>query len=179
MLHNIIDSVEALVDKYDERNPMKLCKILDIELIPYNFTKNFKGYQIEIDNVKMIIYNSNLSEPLKKFVCAHELAHFILHDDLSDSSVRKFNVSDLTTKPELHSNFFASELLISDDEVLFELQNSDNYYDIASSLGTIPEILDFKIRLMIYKGYDLEPFLNVRGDFLERYIDHNSFEDYP
>lgn len=176
MLQNIIDLVEALVDKYDERNPMKLCKHLDIELIPYNFTKNFKGYQVEIDNVKIIIYNSNLSDILKKFVCAHELAHFILHEDLSDSIVRKFNVSDLTAKPELHSNYFASELLIADDEVLFELKNSNNYFDIASSIGVIPEILDFKIRLMQYKGYDLPDFLNISGDFLEKYVDVNMFE---
>ena len=170
MIQNIINSVEELITKYDERNPFKLCKYLDIEIIPYNFTKNFKGYQVEIDGIKMIIINENLSGVLKKFVCAHELAHFVLHDYLSNFATRTFNVSDITGKPELHANYFASELILSDEDFLFELKDCDNYYTLSKKLNVLPEILDFKVRIMQFKGYNINSFLNIRGDFLEKYI---------
>lgn len=170
MLQNIIDSVASIVDSYDERDPFIICKNMDIEVILFDFKQDFKGYQVKIDDVKIIIINTNLHPFIRKFVCAHELAHFVLHEHLSDPLVRKFSVQDLTSQPELYANYFASELLISDDEIEYELKNTQNYYEVASNICVPPEILDFKIRMMIYKGYKLNSFLNISGDFLKKYV---------
>lgn len=163
--NNISKIVENIVKKYKTRDPFELCDMMDIEIMPFAFNESgMKGYFTSIENQKIIVINSNLDDFMQKFVCAHELGHAILHSHQTD--LDSFYISSDIAKNEVNANYFASELIVSDKEILDKLEDYDNYFMIASELGISNEAMDFKIRMMIHKGYKLNEFMLTYGDFL-------------
>jgi len=68
---------------------------------------------------------------------------------------------------EKDANLFAAELLLDDQKVLEILNQDSSFFAAASSLMVPPELLDFKFRVMKWKGYKLiEPPINARSNFL-------------
>ena len=68
---------------------------------------------------------------------------------------------------EYEANIFASELLLSDEDVL-ETLNDDLFFFQAASVLCVPaEMLDFKFRVMKRKGYKLESPIVSHGDFMK------------
>lgn len=68
---------------------------------------------------------------------------------------------------EYEANIFASELLLTDDDVLDTLNDDMFFFQAASVLCVPSEILDFKFRVMKQKGYKLESPIVSSGDFLK------------
>ena len=66
--------------------------------------------------MKQIHINQNLPEHLKKFTCAHELGHTIMHPK-SNTPFLKNNTFISVDKYEIEANKFAVELLISDKDL--------------------------------------------------------------
>lgn len=106
--------VYDLVEKFQTRDPFKIAKFLKINII-YSELGETKGFFKKILRRKFIFINSNLRPFEKKVVCAHELAHAILHSNkelqfLLDNTnmLKKSNL-------EIEANTFAAELLIDDD----------------------------------------------------------------
>lgn len=165
----IADIVDELVSKYGERNPFSLCKAMDIEILPFYFESDIKGYTTMHFGITVIVLNGNLKPVMKKIVCAHELAHSLLHKEMVENGklLSDISVLDMTAKPEVEANLFASELLISDEDILDLLKYDDNYFSIAKELRVPPQLLDFKIRMLQYKGHKLNDFVNCKGDFLK------------
>ena len=62
---------------------------------------------------------------------------------------------DESSRCEKEANLFASELLISDDDFFDALDDGQSFSQAASSLNVPAEFLDFKVRLMKEKGYEL------------------------
>ena len=50
---------------------------------------------------------------------------------------------------------FAAEFLLDDEEVIDVLNQDYTFFSAAAILGVPPELLDFKFRLMKWKGYKL------------------------
>ena len=68
---------------------------------------------------------------------------------------------------EKDANLFAAELLLDDQKVLDILNQDTTFFAAASSLMVPPELLDFKFRVMKWKGYKLtEPPITTRSNFL-------------
>lgn len=169
MKNRIAEEVSRLLKEHEQRNPFLLSRALDIEILRHSLCEEIKGYFFCYRGEKIIVINDRLDEHTQKIVCAHELGHAVLHDYISDKAqfTADFSVFDMTARPELEANLFAAELLISDDSVLDLLPVYDNYFAIAKELGTSPELLDFKIRMMNHKGYSLKEFANYRADYLK------------
>ena len=68
---------------------------------------------------------------------------------------------------EREANLFAAEYMMKDDEVLDALNQDTTFFSAAALLRVPMEMLDFKFRLMKWKGFKLmEPPIRARGDFM-------------
>lgn len=110
-----------LIVKYGTKNPFKLAKKLNIEILIEDLGE-VRGLFKKILRRKFIFINSNLSEFDRLLVCCHELGHAILHS----SSEYQFLIDNTSllrrSKLEDEANLFASYLLFPDDEIFEEFE---------------------------------------------------------
>lgn len=104
-----------LIVKYGTKNPFKLSKKLNIEIIIEDLGE-VRGLFKKVLKRKFIFINSKLNEFDKILVCAHELGHAILHS----SSNYQFLIDNTSllkrSKLEDEANLFASYLIFPDGE---------------------------------------------------------------
>ena len=113
-----------LIVKYGTKNPFKLAKKLNIEILIEDLGE-VRGLFKKILKRKFIFINSNLSEFDKLLVCAHELGHAILHSS-SDYQFLIDNTSLLRrSKLEDEANLFASYLIFPDEETEIEYRETE------------------------------------------------------
>ena len=118
---NIKLRVLNLIARHRTRNPFKLARLLNIEIV-YEDLGEVRGFFKKILRRKFIFINNKLSEFDQKLVCAHELGHAVLHSSnriqfLIDNTklLRKSRIED-------EANLFASWLLFPSDEVIEEFE---------------------------------------------------------
>ena len=74
---------------------------------------------------------------------------------------------DDSSRYEKDANLFAAEYLLEDDRVLETLNADNTFFSAAAALYVPMELLDFKFRVMKWKGYKLvEPPISARSNFL-------------
>lgn len=103
-----------LIVKYGTKNPFKLAKKLNIEIIIEDLGE-VRGLFKKVLKRKFIFINSKLNEFDQTLVCAHELGHAVLHS----SSEYQFLIDNTKilrrSKLEDEANLFASYLLFPDN----------------------------------------------------------------
>lgn len=74
---------------------------------------------------------------------------------------------DESSMMEKEANLFAAEFLMDDRDVLRALNRDTTFFSAAAMLRVPAELLDFKFRVMKWKGYKLiEPPINANSNFL-------------
>lgn len=116
---NIKKKVDSLIKKYETNNPFLLCKYLKITVLFLELGKT-KGYFKKILRKKFIIINKNLSQFERKIVCAHELAHAILHSSNDMKFMLDNNVMCKRNILEIEANTFVAELLFDEYSTEYE-----------------------------------------------------------
>ena len=153
----IVKAVERLKRRYHETDPFQLCVAMGIILIPQSLgtaQDAIKGFYLESKS--------------QKFIVAHELGHAELHRKLGMFAFNEVGLFDESSRQEKDANLFAAELLLDDDEVLQTLNEDNTFFSAAASLEIPMELLDFKFRVMKWKGYKLvEPPIIARSNFLK------------
>lgn len=143
----IIDVVNGLLETYETLNPFELCDFMDIKIIYSNLGKEIKGFFQRTPNDYEIIHlNSELVPEEKKYICAHELGHAILHTDLSISFFIE-NTLQVKNKYEIQADKFAAELL------LYDIKSNDEIEGLTISqlsvyYGVPEHIIKHKMRLV-------------------------------
>lgn len=117
-----------LIVKYGTKNPFKLAKKLNIEIIIEDLGE-VRGLFKKVLKRKFIFINSKLNEFDKILVCAHELGHAILHS----SSNYQFLIDNTRilkkSKLEDEANLFASFLIFpNDDEIEIECTETETNF---------------------------------------------------
>ena len=99
----VIDTAKRLLDEYE--NIYKLIKDKGIILKYVDLDENIKGLSCE----NIIFINSNISDFEKEFVIAHEVGHYVLHDD----TIRQFSKIEAFkgSREETQANLFATIFL--------------------------------------------------------------------
>lgn len=166
----VCDAVVKLQRKYSERDPFKLCDAMGIIVIPRALgtaPNSIKGFFLENKRIKTITVNSDLPKVIQKIIVAHELGHAVLHRKSGVHAFHDIGVFDESTTLEKEANLFAAEFLL-DDQLVFEYLNSDTTFFAAAAEMFVPmELLDFKFRVMKWKGFKLmEPPISARSNFL-------------
>lgn len=147
--------VGQTVARYGERDPYDLLRAMHILLLETpmgSFPTACKGFFMVQSRIKVIAVNSDLSEEMQRVIVAHELGHAVMHYDRCNPSFREFSVFEDASRLEREANFFAAELLISDEDV-FSLSDTDiSFFGIAGAFSVPPQLLDFKLRAMKSRG---------------------------
>ena len=98
--------------------------------------------------------NSDLSREFQRVICAHELGHAVLHNDVAGvKDFHDFSMFNMNSQRENEANIFAAELLLEDEDVYTALNEDTTFFQAAADMCVPFELLDFKFRVMKWKGY--------------------------
>lgn len=103
---------------------------------------NILGYFNTSRRIQMIHLNNSLEGPLRRFVCAHELGHSVLHPKLNTPFLRR-NTLFSVDRVEREANSFAVELLVPDEEVM-DPYESTTVREVAATYGVPYELMRLK-----------------------------------
>lgn len=139
---DIKKKVNQLIRKFGTNNPYDIARELNIS-VTFEELGSIYGYYNSPLRMKQIHINQNLPEHLKKFTCAHELGHAIMHPK-SNTPFLKNNTFLSVQKMEIEANKFATELLISDD-VISDYKNFTTG-QLATLLGYSEELIMLRMK---------------------------------
>ncbi len=88
MAEKIKQIVEKMIRKHGTNNPFEIASQKGIVLL-FEPLGGIYGYHHTFRRIQIIHINDELDEPMKRFVCAHELGHAVLHPELSTSFLAK------------------------------------------------------------------------------------------
>lgn len=164
--------VDILTRKFKTRDPFEICKSMDIHIHYTDLGNALKAYYFYQSRIKNIVINSRSGIIVRRILCAHELGHAVLHGKLA--AMRGFHELELfdnLVPTEYEANLFAAELIISDDEILELMNDKDkSFFNIAKELYVPAELLDFKFRILKYKGLRIETPHIAQSNFLKNNI---------
>ena len=170
-VETIANEVRRLKRKYGETDPCRLAEEMKL-IVRYEpmglYEGCCKGFFIVHNRIRHITINGDLPEELQRVVLAHEIGHCVLH--CASSSMAAFHETvlfDTIDSREYEANIFASELLLSDGDVLEALNEDLFFFHAAKALCVPSEMLDFKFRVMKRKGYKLVSPIMSHGDFMK------------
>jgi len=130
----------GIAERYNTNNPFEIARERNIGIL-YEPMKTTYGFYVRYRRFQNIILNDGLPEDLQRFVCAHELAHSILHADLNVTKLTSYTMFS-RDKVELEANTFSVELLLP-DELLREYPEY-SIFQIAHSVGIPVEFIGLK-----------------------------------
>lgn len=166
----VCELVRKLKKKYDTTDPFTLCKAMGIILLfqPMGTHEGaIKGFYMKCKRIRTITVNCDLPETIQKIIVAHELGHAALHTGSGVHAFHDIAFFDQATEAEREANLFAAEYLLEDADVLDALKQGATFFSVAAMLRVPVEMLDFKFRLMKWKGYKLaETPIHASGDFM-------------
>jgi Zn-dependent peptidase ImmA (M78 family) len=167
---DICRAVKQLRHRYSESDPFRICKQMGIVLLFQSLGKDpsaIKGFYLECKRIRTITVNSDLPSVIQKIIVAHELGHATLHRSSGLHAFHEVGMFDESSTMEKDANLFAAEFLLDDDDVLKALNADNTFFSAAAQLYVPIELLDFKFRVMKWKGYKLvEPPIMSRSNFL-------------
>ena len=111
MKNEITKAVQNLVSEYGTNDPFELADALGILIMP---SKAIKGCTMNLLGYPVIFLGEDLNDFERRYVCAHELAHNVLHD-IKQYDLLIHSAFFNEDKVEVEADTFAAELLISDD----------------------------------------------------------------
>ncbi len=167
----ICREVEKVKARYHQDDPYRLCRAMGIKLIRASFgtaPDAIKGFFLESQRIKTITINDDLPEVIQRIITSHELGHAVLHRNTGIHAFHDVGLFDESVVFEKDANLFAAEYML-DDEDVFETLNADATFFTAAAMLRVPaELLDFKFRLMKWRGYKLSaPPIQAKSTFLK------------
>lgn len=167
---DICSAVAKLKRKFNETDPFRLCRDMGIVLLFRSLgtdPDSVKGFFLECKRIRTITVNCDLPLIIQKIIVAHELGHAVLHRSGGTLAFHDVTLYDSTSTFEKEANLFAAEYLLGDEEVLDALNRDSTFFSAASELMVPAELLDFKFRVLKWKGYKMmESPVSVHNDFL-------------
>jgi len=128
---------------------------------------SIKGFFLECRRIKTITLNSDMPSVIQRIILTHELGHAVLHKNSGIHAFHEVSLFDDSSVFEKEANLFAAEFLLKDEDVLETLNADTTFFSAASRLMVPMELLDFKFRVMKWKGYKIiEPPITARNNFL-------------
>ena len=157
-----------LIKKFDTRDPFQLCQAIGVEVF-YADLGNLKGMYKYLKKNRFAVINENLDPFTKTLVCAHELGHDILHQNLARKvCLQEFILYDMKSRPEYEANLFASEILLPDDIILNLARDGYDIEQISKELCTDINLIALKVSSMNTRGYRFNNTIDAKSDFLRK-----------
>ena len=156
-----------LIKKFDTRDPFQLCQAIGVEVF-YADLGSLKGMYKYLKKNRFAVINENLDPFTKTLVCAHELGHDILHQNLARKvCLQEFILYDMKSRPEYEANLFASEILLADDIILNLARDGYDIEQISKELCTDINLIALKVSSMNTRGYRFDNTIDAKCNFLK------------
>ena len=156
-----------LIAKFDTRDPFELCKAIGVEVF-YADLGNLKGMYKYLKKNRFAVINEKLDVYTRTLVCAHELGHDILHQDLAKKiCLQEFILYDMRSQPEYEANLFASEILLPDEKIFTFAREGYDVEQIAKKLCTDVNLVAIKVASMNTRGYRFNTIDSPKCNFLK------------
>ena len=150
----IIDTADAVVRRYKTRNPEDIISQRAIKLKDIRFCHDLLGYYTVLLNCEYIGINPNCTAAQRISALAHELGH-ALFDRKHASSGQAFQDTYFysldNSKAERRANIFASELLLSDNDILKPIGYYEYTADLKQLEANLPSRCASAYRAMKYQ----------------------------
>ena len=157
-----------LIKKFDTRDPFQLCQAIGVEVF-YADLGSLKGMYKYLKKNRFAVINENLDPFTKTLVCAHELGHDILHQNLARKvCLQEFILYDMKSRPEYEANLFASEILLSDDIIFNLARDGYDIEQISKELCVDINLIALKVSSMNTRGYRFNNTIDAKSDFLRK-----------
>ncbi len=155
---NIATPAELLIACEITNYPVNLYKIishLGINLVEESLKNEISG-MLDVKNKKIYIEKTH-SQPRKNFTIAHELGHYCLHQDISDTFEDQiFFRSNSIDLYESQANNFAAELLMPRDEFIKIIKKDINTIEkLAEYFNVSTMAVRVRAKQLNLKGHGL------------------------
>lgn len=161
-----LEFVRSMLNESQDADVYELCNVFGIEVID-SYPMDKEGYLICSDGMKLIFIDSNIvNRHRKRFIVAHELGHYIMHQSqlFCCSNIEDRGIFE-TNSPvqEKQANEFASELILPKwkvsnefrDRVTFDkISYIANKFDVSITMTAIKCIACSKTEEEILLCYD-------------------------
>lgn len=148
----------------------EVAKKAGINLFPFDLGDDVSGVLHIINGVSNIGYNPNESKVRQRFTIAHELGHFILHNESGVEKVfvdnenyyqfimfRSSNLTAKDLKKEKEANAFAAALLMPQSFVIKEIQGYNGFdFSDSSMINELAKKFEVSTQAMSYRIINLE-----------------------
>jgi len=163
----IKNTAESLIKKYDTRDPFELCKAVGVYVV-FADLGSLKGMYKYLKKNRFAIINEKLDSDTKRLVCAHELGHDQLHQEIAKHiCLQEFALYDMKNRPEYEANLFAAEILLPDDRILTLAYEGYDIEQIAKELKIDVNLVSLKVSSMKLNGYRFNDTLLPKVNFLK------------
>ena len=136
----IVNKARETVNMAGSRDPFNAATLIGVS-VNYKDLGNLRGAYLSSMPMPVIIINENIDSQMKKIVCAHELGHHILHQNISHSCTENSFNGRKTGTLEMEANIFAAEFLIDKAAVIENLKNGMTVENTAALLETDVNLL--------------------------------------
>ena len=158
------------VKKHGEDDPARLARELGFIVLYQNMgtdETSCKGFFIRQSKVTAIVVNGDLPLRVRRLVIAHELGHALLHaEQLESGLLGDASIFDSGSLMEYQADMFAAELLIPDDKAKRLFRAGATFYQAATVLGVPEELLDYKLRSLRNRGFEIDAPEFARSGYL-------------
>ena len=142
-----------LIRKYGTRDPFRLAGERGIEIMMRDDFDRLKGAFSLMLNVPFIFINNNLSDEMKRIVCAHELGHAMLHRKLcrqkKNQTIYEYEIFDIRNSTEYEANIFAANLLIDEREM-------NEYMSYGYDIVQTARAMNLNVNLLLIKLHEMK-----------------------
>ncbi len=168
LLEQITQKGASIVRRCGTRDPFRIAGELGILVRFRNDFQKLKGMYRVIKRNRFVFLNANMSDRMKRIVCAHEIGHDQFHRHLAvDASLQEFTLYQMHSRPEYEANIMAAELLLDTQDVLELAYKNYDVEQIAHALGSDINLVALKLGPLRGEGYQLR-FPEFRADFLKQ-----------
>lgn len=164
-MRRIVELAKKVIDEYGGANVIETAENSGAK-VWFRKLGSLKGFYLFENGGRYIVINEGLDDRLKEVVCAHEFGHDMLHRELSGGKLRETTLFLENSKTEREANLFAASLLISDKEILAELEGENSLRNLALKLGYPREIVAYKLEALNCEGFGFN-IAEIKNDFLK------------
>ncbi len=165
MMRHILETAQYVIDEFGGNNIFVTAENTGAK-VWYRTLGRLKGFYVCEKESRYIVINRELGSMMRAVVCAHELGHDMLHRELAAGGIRESSFLLEGNKTEREANLFAACVLISDKDILSEMEYGGSIQTLAFELNVPPQIVRYKLMTLNYKGYNFNVD-DVESDFLK------------
>ena len=151
----IIETANQVFKEHRTRDPFRIAKAMDIELVIKELG-TLKGFYKTIYDIPFIFLNRSLDKKTARIVLAHEIGHHILHREFAAFGFEETSLFSPASRREYEANLFAAELLVSDNDVTEILEYGGTVAGVASRLGISDDFATLKLSAYKFKNSSLQ-----------------------